>query len=228
MCSRRMGSKFVPQIDLCGDDALSVAIDDSSQRHSVAEHLRDTGTWLECVIGMQSVVVRFDSALLSIDGARQQLCEQLDSVSKDVADFESTLIEIPICYGGEYGPDFDSICQMLTLTADELIEIHTETEYRIEMLGFTPGFAYVGGLSAELNVPRLAEPRQRVAAGSIGITDGLTGLYALPGPGGWPLVGRTAVPLFEAESDQPFLLRAGMRVQFTAIDEKVYRRMVAT
>jgi hypothetical protein len=72
---------------------------------------------------------------------------------------------------------------MLTLTADELIEIHTETEYRIEMLGFTPGFAYVGGLSAELNVPRLAEPRQRVAAGSIGITDGLTGLYALPGPG---------------------------------------------
>jgi len=218
----------VPHIDLCGDDALSVAIDDSSQRHSIAEHLRDTGSWLECIEGMQSVVIRFDSASLSIDGATQQLCEQLDSVSKDVADFESTLIEIPVCYGGEYGPDLDPICQMLTLTADELIEIHTDAEYRIEMLGFTPGFAYVGGLSAELNVPRLAEPRQRVAAGSIGITDGLTGLYALPGPGGWPLVGRTPVPLFEAGSDQPFLLRAGMRVRFTAIDEKVYRRMVAT
>lgn len=217
----------MPHIDLCGDDALSVAIDDSSQRHSIAEHLRDTGSWLECIEGMQSVVIRFDSASLSIDGAKQQLCEQLDSVSKDVADFESTLIEIPVCYGGEYGPDLDPICQMLTLTADELIEIHTDAEYRIEMLGFTPGFAYVGGLSAELNVPRLAEPRQRVAAGSIGITDGLTGLYALPGPGGWPLVGRTPVPLFEAGSDQPFLLRAGMRVRFTAIDEKVYRRMVA-
>ena len=218
----------MPHIDLCGDDALSVAIDDSSQRHSIAEHLRDTGSWLECIEGMQSVVIRFDSASLSIDGAKQQLCEQLDSVSKDVADFESTLIEIPVCYGGKYGPDLDPICQMLTLTADELIEIHTDAEYRIEMLGFTPGFAYVGGLSAELNVPRLAEPRQRVAAGSIGITDGLTGLYALPGPGGWPLVGRTPVPLFEAGSDQPFLLRAGMRVRFTAIDEKVYRRMVAT
>jgi KipI family sensor histidine kinase inhibitor len=218
----------VPHIDLCGDDALSVAIDDSSQRHSIAEHLRDTGSWLECIEGMQSVVIRFDSASLSIDGAKQQLCEQLDSVSKDVADFDSALIEIPVCYGGEYGPDLDPICQMLTLTADELIEIHTDAEYRIEMLGFTPGFAYVGGLSAELNVPRLAEPRQRVAAGSIGITDGLTGLYALPGPGGWPLVGRTPVPLFEAGSDQPFLLRAGMRVRFTAIDEKVYRRMVAT
>jgi allophanate hydrolase len=218
----------VPHIDLCGDDALSVAIDDSSQRHSIAEHLRDTGSWLECIEGMRSVVIRFDSASLSIDGAKQQLCEQLDSVSKDVADFDSALIEIPVCYGGEYGPDLDPICQMLTLTADELIEIHTDAEYRIEMLGFTPGFAYVGGLSAELNVPRLAEPRQRVAAGSIGITDGLTGLYALPGPGGWPLVGRTPVPLFEAGSDQPFLLRAGMRVRFTAIDEKVYRRMVAT
>ncbi len=218
----------MPQIDLCGDDTLSVAIDVSSQRHSIADHLRDTGSWLECIEGMQSVVIRFDSASLSIDGAKQQLCEQLDSVLKDVADFESTLIEIPVCYGGEYGPDLDSICRMLTLTADELIEIHTETEYRIEMLGFTPGFAYVGGLSAEMNVPRLAEPRQRVAAGSIGITDGLTGLYALPGPGGWPLVGRTPVPLFEAGSNQPFLLRAGMRVQFTAIDEKVYRRMVAT
>ena len=218
----------MPHIDLCGDDALSVAIDDSSQRHSIAEHLRDTGSWLECIEGMQSVVIRFDSASLSIDGAKQQLCEQLDSVLKDVADFESTLIEIPVCYGGEYGPDLESVCQMLTLTADELIEIHTDAEYRIEMLGFTPGFAYVGGLSAELNVPRLAEPRQRVAAGSIGITDGLTGLYALPGPGGWPLVGRTPMSLFEVGSDQPFLLRAGMRVQFTAIDEKVYRRMVAT
>ncbi|MCH7636658.1 MAG: 5-oxoprolinase subunit PxpB [Proteobacteria bacterium] len=218
----------MPQIDLCGDDTLSVAIDVSSQRHSIADHLRDTGSWLECIEGMQSVVIRFDSASLSIDGAKQQLCEQLDSVLKDVADFESTLIEIPVCYGGEYGPDLESVCQMLTLTADELIEIHTDAEYRIEMLGFTPGFAYVGGLSAELNVPRLAEPRQRVAAGSIGITDGLTGLYALPGPGGWPLVGRTPMSLFEVGSDQPFLLRAGMRVQFTAIDEKVYRRMVAT
>ena len=218
----------MPQIDLCGDDTLSVAIDVSSQRHSIADHLRDTGSWLECIEGMQSVVIRFDSASLSIDGAKQQLCEQLDSVLKDVADFDSSLIEIPVCYGGEYGPDLESVCQMLTLTADELIEIHTETEYRIEMLGFTPGFAYVGGLSAELNVPRLAEPRQRVAAGSIGITDGLTGLYALPGPGGWPLVGRTPMSLFEVGSDQPFLLRAGMRVQFTAIDEKVYRRMVAT
>ena len=218
----------MPQVDLCGDDALSVAIDDSSERHSIAEHLRDTCAWLECIVGMQTVVVRFDSALLSVDGARQQLNEHLDSAPKNDTHAESALIEIPVCYAQEYGPDLDSVCQMLNLTVDELIEIHTSVEYRIEMLGFTPGFAYVGGLSAELNVPRLAEPRQRVEAGSIGITDGLTGLYALRGPGGWPLVGRTPMPLFDARSDQPFLLQAGMRVRFASIDEKVYRRMDAT
>ncbi len=223
-----MESKFVPQIDLYGDDALSVVIDDSIERHSTAKHLRNTGAWLECVVGMQSVVVRFDSATLSVDRAQQQLREALDSVSINDTNAESELIEIPVCYGGEYGPDLDSVCQMLSLTVNELIEIHASAEYRIDMLGFTPGFAYVGGLSAELNVPRLADPRQRVEAGSIGIADGLTGLYALPGPGGWPLVGRTPLPLFEASSEQPFLLRAGMRVRFTAIDEKVYRRMVTT
>ncbi len=223
-----MESKFVPQVDLCGDDVLSVAIDDSIGRHNVAEHLRNTGAWLECVVGMQSVVVRFDSATMSVDTAQQQLCEQLGAVSQNGTDGESALIEIPVCYGQEYGPDLESVCQMLSLTVDELIELHTSVEYRIDMLGFTPGFAYVGGLSAELNVPRLAEPRQRVEAGSIGITDGLTGLYALPGPGGWPLVGRTPMPLFEARSDQPFLLQAGMRVRFTAIDDKEYRRMDTT
>ena len=228
MCSKQMESRFVPQVDLCGDDALSVAIDDSSQRHSIAEHLRDTGAWLECIVGMQSVVVRFDSALLSIDGARQQLNEHMDSAPTNDTHSEFALIEIPVCYAQKYGSDLDSVCQMLNLTVDELIEIHTSVEYRIDMLGFTPGFAYVGGLSAELNVPRLAEPRQRVEAGSIGITDGLTGLYALRGPGGWPLVGRTPMPLFEVRSDQPFLLQAGMRVRFTAIDETEYRRMDAT
>ncbi len=217
----------MPQIDLCGDDALSVAIDGSIERHFVVEHLRNTGTWLECIVGMQTVVVRFDSATLSVDKAQQQLREALDSVSKSDTIAESRLIEIPVCYGGEYGADLESVCQMLNLTADELIEIHSSAEYRIEMLGFTPGFAYVGGLSPELNVPRLAKPRQRVEAGSVGITSGLTGLYALPGPGGWPLVGRTPMSLFSATSDQPFLLRTGMRVRFEAIDETMYRRMVA-
>lgn len=223
----QMESIFVPQVDLCGDDSLGVAINDPIERHSAAEYLRETGVWLECIEGMQSIVVQFDAATLSIDMAQEQLRGQLDSVSISSSNTDASLLEIPVCYGGEYGTDLESLCQMLDLTADELIELHTSAEYRIEMLGFTPGFAYLGGLSANLSVPRLAEPRQRVAAGSVGIADGLTGLYALPGPGGWPLIGRTPVPLFQAGSDEPFLLSVGMRVRFMAIDAKAYRRMVA-
>ena len=215
------------QFRLSGDDALSVTIDDPVKRHALTEHLRESGAWIECVDGMQSAVVQFDSATLTIDTAQQQLRAQLDSAPDRNADVESSLIEIPVCYGGEYGTDLESLCQMLSLTVDELIEIHTSIEQRIEMLGFTPGFAYVGGLADELSVPRLAEPRQRVAAGSVGLADGLTGLYALPGPGGWPLIGRTPISLFQPDSDQPFLLRVGMRVRFSAIEDKAFRRMVA-
>ena len=215
------------QFRLCGDDALSVRIDDPAKRHALTEHLREYGAWIECVEGMQSVVVQFDSAALTIDTAQQQLRAQLDSAPETDTDVEAALIEIPVCYGGEYGTDLESLCQMLSLTVDELIEIHTSIDHRIEMLGFTPGFAYVGGLATELSVPRLAEPRQSVAAGSVGLADGLTGLYALPGPGGWPLIGRTPMSLFQPDSDQPFLLSVGMRVRFIAIEDKTYRRMVA-
>ena len=103
------------------------------------------------------------------------------------------------------------------LLQKELIALHTGQEYRVDMLGFTPGFAYIGGLDAALDVPRLPQPRMHVAAGSIGIADGRTGVYALPGPGGWPIIGRTSLTLFDALSDQPFLLQAGYRVRFTAV-----------
>ncbi len=129
-----MESKFVPQVDLCGDDTLSVAIDDSIGRHYVAEHLHNTGAWLECVVGMQSVVVRFDSATMSVDTAQQQLREQLGTVSQYDTDGDSKLIEIPVCYGQEYGPDLDSVCQMLGLTVDELIELHTSVGNRFSVI----------------------------------------------------------------------------------------------
>ena len=97
----------------------------------------------------------------------------------------------------------------------------------VELIGFTPGFAYVAGLNEDVNVPRLTEARQRVEPGSVGIAGGLTGLYALAGPGGWPLIGRTPVALFRPDQAQPLLLSGGMRVRFVAIDEKTYQQMVA-
>ena len=113
------------------------------------------------------------------------------------------------------------------MDGDELIAVHTSLEHRVDLIGFTPGFAYVSGLDEHLNVPRLSDPRQHVAAGSIGIAAGLTGLYALAGPGGWPLLGQTPVALYDPDRDEPFLLQIGMRVRFKAIDDIDYRRMLA-
>jgi len=103
------------------------------------------------------------------------------------------------------------------LSANELIALHTGQEYRVDLVGFTPGFVYIGGLDDVLHVPRRRQPRQHVEAGSVGIADGRTGLYALSGPGGWPLIGRTTFKLFDPRAAEPFPIRAGMRIRFVSI-----------
>lgn len=211
-------------IQLCGDDLLSIAFDTPIACQSIAEQLRRAGGWLESVAGISSVVVRYDVATISPDAALDRLQQQLRSLSTRES-IESTMVEVPVCYGGDFGEDLAVLCQTLGLSADELIQLHTSGEYAVDMLGFTPGFAYIGGLPEALSVPRLAQPRLRVAAGSVGIADGRTGLYAMPGPGGWPLIGRTPIQLFEPHSSRPFLLRAGMRVRFKAIDVEAFQKL---
>lgn len=212
------------QISCYGDDTLSVVIKKRKKRAATAHHLRKSGVWIECVEGMDCVDVQFDAANMRQSVAEKTLQAQLSSIPR-LTLAESSLVEVPVCYGGEFGPEFDSICEMLGLTATELITIHTSREHRVDLIGFTPGFAYLSGLEDEVVVPRLTDPRQRVAAGSIGIASGLTGVYALPGPGGWPLIGRTPIALFRPDDEQHFLLRTGMRVRFTAIDSLTFHRM---
>ena len=144
------------------------------------------------------------------------------AVKAATVEFElpDTLVEIPVVYGGESGPDLDEVCEILQMSADEFIAMHTGAEHRVDLVGFTPGFVYVGGIGEKLNVPRRAEPRQRVPAGSIGVADGRTGLYALQSPGGWHLVGRTPKPLFDAGNDDPFPLQAGMRIRFVRVESE--------
>ena len=141
-----------------------------------------------------------------------------------VQDLDVSLVEIPVCYGGAYGPDLGDISEQLGLSRDEIIALHSSREYRVDMLGFTPGFAFIGGLDDALNVPRRGEPRVRLEAGSIGIAGGRTGIYTLAGPGGWPLIGRTPMKLFDAHAEEPFGLRAGMRVRFTPINPDEFER----
>ncbi|MEE8426946.1 MAG: 5-oxoprolinase subunit PxpB [Woeseiaceae bacterium] len=227
MRSHRSRETLDARILVCGDDLLSVSLDDIRACQALADSLRNTGDWLESVAGTDSVVVQFDNATIDIDTATKRLDDELRQAPAAL-DTESALVDVPICYGGEFGPDLGDICEQLDLTRDEFVALHVGREYRVDMLGFTPGFAYVGGLDDALNVPRRKQPRVRVEAGSVGIADGRSGIYALAGPGGWPLIGRTPLKLFDASAAEPFRLHAGMRIRFQPVDRDEFDAIVET
>jgi inhibitor of KinA len=127
--------------------------------------------------------------------------------------------EIRVRYGGEYGPDIEHVARHTGLSTASVIDLHTSAEYRVYVIGFTPGFPYLGGLPPGLATPRRASPRQAVPAGSVGIAGTQTGIYPLRTPGGWQIIGRTDERLFRPELDPPALLRVGDRIRFVAVDD---------
>ena len=133
--------------------------------------------------------------------------------------------EIPVCYGGEYGPDLDAIAQRSGMTPDEVVERHLRAEYTVAMLGFAPGFPYLLGLDQALHAPRRAHPRTRVPAGSVAIGGAQTGIYPRELPGGWNLIGRTPLALFDPKHEPPCLLAPDDRVRFRAIDADEFRQL---
>jgi len=214
----------MPRIETGSDDTLRVPTRTRRKRVALAQYLRESGRWRECVEGMQEVVVQFDSAKLDRKAAKSLLAEQLTLVPRSKRE-QASSIEIPVCYGGEFGPELASVAEMLQIDEQAVVDMHIGHRHVVELIGFTPGFAYVSGLHDDLNVPRLSEPRRRVEPGSIGIAGGLTGLYALPGPGGWPLIGRTPMQLFRTTKSQPMLLTSGTEISFVAIDAATYTEM---
>lgn len=134
-------------------------------------------------------------------------------------------VEIPVCYGGEFGPDIDMVADTHNLTVAQVIDLHCEPEYLIYMVGFTPGFPFLGGLSEKLHTPRLETPRTLVPEGSVGIANNQTGIYPVASPGGWQLIGRTPVKLFAPRRQDPFLYQAGDRIKFNPISVEEYTRL---
>lgn len=126
-------------------------------------------------------------------------------------------VELPVCYGGEFGPDLEEVARHTGLTPDEVVRLHAGGEYAVAMVGFSPGFPYLSGLPEQLATPRRATPRPKVAAGSVGIAGKQTGVYSFATPGGWQLIGRTPRRLFRADAEPPALLRMGDRVRFRSI-----------
>jgi len=160
-------------------------------------------------------------------GALRQKLQELLAVSHRVQKMNTVVMEIPVCYGGEYGPDLDFVAKYNKLSPEEVVRIHASAEYLIYMLGFTPGFTYLGGMSDEIATPRLTTPRVKIPAGSVGIAGTQTGVYPIDSPGGWQLIGRTPVRMYDPDRETPILPEAGQYIKFYAIDKAEYDRIAA-
>lgn len=151
-------------------------------------------------------------------------CALGTETAKNERALERRLIEIPVCYDARYGLDLDEVSRQVNLSVDEIIRRHSAPEYCVNCIGFIPGFPYLGGLPAELAVPRRVEPRKEVPAGSVAIGGTSTGIYPHRSPGGWNVIGRTPLHLFDVERDPPTLLRAGDRVRFRIITREEFEK----
>jgi inhibitor of KinA len=183
---------------------------------ALADSLRSCGLRgvRDIVPTFRSVAVYFDPLTVDYDG----LLAHLESSSSPVlAPASTSVVRIPVCYGGELGPDLTDVAAFAGVSEADVVTLHSAVTYRVFMLGFVAGFAYLGSVDSRIAMPRHSTPRVRVAPESVGIAGTQTGIYPLATPGGWRLIGRTPVKPFDLRRDEPFLMRAGDSVQFYPI-----------
>ena len=234
MVEERPSLSFSP----LGDRALLIETaqqpdpDVSARLRALADYLRARALpgVSDLVPGMCALALHYepeawrgeDSAQTPYDrlvGALQEMV----SLEKYVPRRDGALIEIPVIYGGEFGEDLEPLAAAHALSPEQAAAIHAEREYIVYMLGFVPGFAYLGPVDERINLPRRPTPRTRVPAGSVAVANGMTGIYPADLPGGWHVIGRTPLKMFDVNGDPPVLLAAGDRVRFTPIDVARYR-----
>lgn len=227
-----MSARFLP----AGDSAIAVEFgreidlninNQVAAMRTVIEAAIDEGKLkgiVELVPTYGSLLVVYDQLAVGYAGLIEQLkilAEGLEGV--EIPDRE--VVEIPVVYGGEYGPDLGIVAQLNSLSEDEVIKRHSEAEYPIYMLGFVAGFPYLGGMDKSIAAPRKQTPRLKIPAGSVGIAGQQTGIYSVESPGGWQIIGRTPLKLYDADGEKPILLRAGQSIRFKPITEAEYEAM---
>ena len=218
---------------LCGDCAVTVQVGYEISEETNRKVVSLMRALAEAAIpGLRELVPSYSAVCVHYDPEQisyEQLLERLNDLEIKELSSESAsqkIVEIPVCYGGEYGPDLAFVAEHNGLSPEEVVAIHSGGTYLVYMLGFLPGFAYMGGMDERIATPRLASPRAKIPAGSVGIAGGQTGIYPLASPGGWQLIGRTPVKMFAMEGETgKFALSAGDRVKFVPITEEQYREM---
>ena len=216
----------------CGDCAVTVAFrqeireDTNRKIRYLAEKLQNAGIHglLETVPTYCSLTVYYEPLVLSRRKLEQQVLRFLSAYRPDTAG-KKRVFEIPVCYEGEFAPDMEDVCQLTGLSREQVVSLHSGVDYLIYMLGFLPGFPYLGGMDPRLEAPRLDSPRTRIPPGAVGIGGKQTGIYPLASPGGWRLIGRTPAAIYDPDRTKPIAYEAGDYIRFRPISEDEFYRL---
>jgi inhibitor of KinA len=176
----------------------------------------------DCIPTYCTILLLYDDAAVRPESVRAWIEETLSEASHETV--SPRLVRIPVWYDPEVGPDLEELARSRGLTVEQVIEIHTGPDYLVYMLGFKPGFPFMGNLDERLWTPRLANPRLDVAAGSVGIGGRQTGIYSVRSPGGWHILGRTPLRIFDAGRKDCFRILPGDKVRFFPVDQETFRR----
>jgi inhibitor of KinA len=229
---------FQPLGDCAVTVTLASSIDESAHRRIRSALRRIEAArpaWIvDLVPAFTSIAIHYDPVQVFLDargeafegGTYGRVVSTLEQMLMDVQDApnaETRIVEIPVAYGGDFGPDLDDVARLHDMTPDEVVTIHAAGEYLVYMIGFMPGFAYLGGLDSRIATPRRRSPRTAVPARMVGIGGSQTGVYPLESPGGWNLIGRTPIAIFDASRAEPTLFKAGDHVRFRPISHEQFR-----
>ena len=222
-----------PTISPVGDCAISIdfgqVIDPKINRHirQIIEQIK--GLQLDGIVELVptycALLVQYDAMVYTYSDICRILEPTLQESVTDSANELVTIVEIPTVYGGEFGPDLGFVASYNHLSEAEVVSIHSGTDYLVYMLGFIPGFTYLGGMDPRIATPRLSSPRTLIPAGSVGIAGEQTGTYPSDSPGGWQIIGRTPVTMYDMSKEQAALLQAGDYVRYVSIDENEFHRV---
>ncbi len=217
------GSNFHKTLSPLGDSSVLIHFSDEIDlATNLRVHALDARLRLASIPGVIETVPAYSTILVHYDPLRTSYTEVATLLSEEIARQEqpaarkSRRIEVPVQYGGEAGPDLPFVAESHHATPREVVRLHTGRDYTVFMMGFTPGFPYMGTLPQELATPRLQTPRTRVPTGSVGIAGSQTGIYPIDSPGGWQIIGRTSLRLFDPAADEPLLFAPGDTVRFMA------------
>ena len=223
-----MNARFLPAGDrgVVVEFGTTVSVDINNQVRALAIALTASGMpgLVEVVPTYRSLGIQFDPTRLGLDELKAHIQSTLATLDPSRLPAPK-VVTLPTCYGGEFGPDLPFVAEHTKLSEAEVIRLHSQTPYHVHMIGFTAGFAYLGGLPEQLHTPRLPSPRTKTPRGAVGIGGSQTGAYSAETPGGWRLIGRTPVPLFDPAQDPPTPMVAGDTVRFVVVGREEYDRL---